>query len=165
MLQISVRRHPGEDAVTNPEAPQNSDPNFDKYPDTILVFDDGLRLDLTRELTPDDHERLRTRFKGTFAVLTAADPFGQTVSDAENRSSQRSLEEALRSISQNVMRVCGEALDGSHSEDGFGCEATLDQAAQIAREFRQSAFFWYDGFEFSLVESEGATRVFRLPRD
>jgi hypothetical protein len=150
--------------VTNPEAPQNSDPNFDKYPDTILVFDDGLRIDLTRELTPNDREKLRAKFSGTFAVLTGSDPFGQTASDAENESSQRSLEDALRSICRNVMRVCGESLDGSHSEDGFGCEATLDQTAQIAREFRQSAFFWYDGFEFSLMESEGATRVFRLPR-
>ena len=149
--------------MTNPEAPQNSDPNFDKYPDTILVFDDGLRLDLTRELTPADRERLRAKFKGTFAVLTAADPFGRTASNAENASSQRSLEDALHAVSDNVMRVCGEALDGSHSEDGFGCETSLDQAAQIAREFRQSAFFWYDGVEFSLMESEGASRVFRLP--
>jgi hypothetical protein len=150
--------------VTNPEAPQNSDPNFDEYPETILVFDDALRIDLTRELTPDDREKLRTRFNGPFAVLTGSDPFGRTASDAENESSQRSLEGALHAVSRNVMRVCGESLDGSHSEDGFGCEVTLDQAAQIAREFRQSAFFWYDGVEFSLVESEGATPVFRLPR-
>jgi hypothetical protein len=150
--------------VTNPEAPQNSDPNFDKYPETILVFDDTFRIDLTRELTPDDREKIRIRFNGTFAVLTGSDPFGRTASDAENESSQRSLERALRAVTQSVLRVCGESLDGSHSEEGFGCEVTLDQAAQIARELRQSAFFWYDGVEFSLVESEGATTVFRLPR-
>jgi hypothetical protein len=160
--------HQGAEALPNPEAPQKSDPNFDKYPDTILVFDDGLRIDLTRDLTPDHREKLHAKFHGPFAVLTGADPFGRVASDAENESSRRSLEQALRSICGNVMRVRGNALDGGHSEESFACDATLDEAARIAREYRQSAFFWYDGQEFSLVESEGTSRAsflqIRLPK-
>jgi hypothetical protein len=151
--------------VTNPDAPQKSDPNFDKYPETVLVFEGGLRIDLTRPLTPDDRDRLRDILATPFAVITASDPFGTPASQEENRARRLELSEVLAASASQVVDVRGVAVDGSHAEDGFGCSATVDEAARIAREFRQSAFFWYDGSEFSLVESEGATRVLGLPRD
>jgi hypothetical protein len=145
------------------DTPQADDPSYSEYPNTILVFDDGLRIDLTRELTPDDHAALKKHFEKPFAVITASDPFGVPAGESDNAANRRRLERVLSRIGTALETVRGEAVDSDHGEDGFGCELPLDEAARIACEFSQTAFFWYDGTSFWLYDSCKGRSVSRLP--
>lgn len=142
------------------------DRSWAHYPNTIIeLFEQrDLRIDL-RE-TIGDHVRtvLATRgLDGTFAVLTAANPRGLPATPDENHRSEARLIETLDGLGAHHVSADGVSSDGSHRERGLAVQIQRATAAALAREFGQSAFFWFDGFDFWLVGALVVAPPVRLP--
>lgn len=62
-----------------------------------------------------------------------------------------------------VHRANGRAPDGNHIEEGVAGILDIEVAAEISREFRQTAFFWYDSWDFYIVGSDEPAERMQLP--
>lgn len=146
----------------------NPDPAWEHYPETILVVTapghPPFEVDLRREPAPGLAETLAALgLVGPFAVITACNPFGQLEDDETNRMQTAALAEYLARAGLPAVPVAGRSPDGSHIEPGFGVTAPLETARAIAREFRQTAIFWWDGEAFWIVDAWGKGDAMRLP--
>lgn len=83
--------------------------------------------------------------------------------DETNRKRTAALAEYLAGADLPAVPVAGRSPDGSHVEPGFGVRAPCQTARAIAREFRQTAIFWWDGEAFWIVEGWGEGAAVRLP--
>ena len=140
------------------------------YPETILVFAGErhtLALDLRRPLGELDREALAAlRMPAPFGVVTAANPIGGELSHAENQSRHEALRTRLESSGlRRRLAADGVSSDGSHREAGFAIHASRDEIRRLANEFEQSAFFWFDGSAFWLVDATDDSYEIRLPPD
>ncbi len=120
-----------------------------------------LEIDLRREPAPGlDKELARRGLAGPFAVITAYDPFGHPQDDDANRRRDRALAARLAEAGLVVVPIDGRSPDGSHIEPGYGVQLPPGEACALAREFGQTAIFWWDGMAFCFVEAaDGGWRV------
>ena len=82
----------------------------------------------------------------TFAVVTAWNPGGRIVPDAENIARGEALERRVRALGWEHFGVTGASPDLAHRECGLGVVSpTLEDAAALSAEFGQRAFFWVEG--------------------
>jgi hypothetical protein len=147
--------------TTSPTPPP--DPAREHYPETILVVTAPghlpFEIDLRRAPEPGLARTLAALgLAGTFAVITACNPFGQLEDDETNRERTRALAEHLARADLPAVPVAGRSPDGSHVEPGFGVKAPLEIARAIARKFRQTAIFWWDGEAVWIIEAAGEGR-------
>lgn len=129
------------------------DPKIGHYPNTILSFDTGLRVDLRVAITRDQRDALGELFRSApFAVLTADNPHGRVLSPEENASRLRELQNAL--ASHELHAVAGTSPDGLHVECGVALALEKAEAFVLGRRFGQTAIFWFDGERFWLIKGD-----------
>lgn len=145
------------------------DPRWSSYPETILAIGDPrtpIRVDLRRPLDQSDLDALLALPIGIpFGVVTAADPVGRQLSDADNRVRYEALRERIEFSGLCHIRADGVSPDGSHREEGSAIHASREEVCRLAREFEQSAFFWFDGDALWLVDANDDSHEVRLPPD
>lgn len=127
------------------------DPSWDAYPHTILEFHAAqtVRIDLRRAVTTADQAALSAiGLNQPFAVLTAYNPTGQTIDEAANRRRTEALRQRLNDRGLLVIPTQGVSPDRRHQETGFAAAMPREEAAAIAKDFGQSAIFWWDGARF-----------------
>jgi hypothetical protein len=127
------------------------------YACTVLQFptaDPPLEIDLREPFPEVAAQRLRALgLGGRFAVLTAFNPRGRTVPAEQNRRRAVELRRRLSSLVGTLVPADGCSPDLLHREEGVAAALTEEQAREIACEFEQDAFFWFDGARFRI---EGA---------
>jgi hypothetical protein len=98
-----------------------------------------------------------------FAVLTAYNPRGTVVSADLNQRRAEELKQRLGSLTGSLVPVDGCSPDLLHREEGVAAELMLEDAREIAREFDQDAFFWFDGARFWIQDAAEAGWSLPLP--
>lgn len=145
----------------------DDDPNWSRYGDTLVEFfdDGGLVLDL-RAPIPEDKQRMLagSPVGDRFAIMTAYNPYGREHSEADNDARDRRLRAEL--AERGLPWVCadGWAPDRSHREPGVAVAVDQEAARAIAREYDQSAIYWYDRGTVWLVGALVDAPPERLPR-
>jgi hypothetical protein len=147
--------------------PDQHDPDWPRYPETILEFatTPPIEIDL-REIPSDDKiATLRSAgFDQPFAVMTAFDPGGENLSRAENEKRQQELERRLRSSGYKFVEVDACSPDRSHCECSVAVLMPQEKALDLARELEQVAIFWFDGKRFWILGALVETDPLMLPR-
>ena len=148
--------------------------SFQAYPETVIAFEAGPRIDLRWRLDPDDRSALAALELGpSFAVLTAEDPGGEDIDglsadelaerDRENVRRTLRLEEFLVRQGIAFRRVDSSAPDGGHRERCVAVALSREEATRLAAERDQLALFWYDGERFWLWPGHVDERPEPLP--
>jgi hypothetical protein len=92
------------------------------------------------------------RLPAAFGVVTACNPFGRPLPDAENQRRTEALRIRLAGLGIAVFPVAGGSQDAAHLEPGFGVSGlSLDQVRELGREFEQDAVFWVEADRVLLV--------------
>ena len=136
------------------------------YPETVLAFDaePPLFIDLRVRVTQRERDSLRAMgMQTSFAVVTACNPMGRNVSDAENERMSGLLEAELGSSGERFVRVDACSPDKSHCESSMAVQTSLERAVEIAKRYDQVAIFWFDGAEFWIEPVLGPVPRMRLP--
>ncbi len=126
-----------------------------------------MRIDLREAVRPEAREALAGHgLRGTFAVLTAHNPFTQEGAPDDNARRAEALETRLEASGVRFTRVDGCSPDDEHCEVSVAIDMEREHAVALGREFKQSAIFWFGDAAFHLV---GACEPFvgreeRLPR-
>ena len=97
-----------------------------------------------------DYQRVRFRAEppetglpAVFAVVTACNPNGKSVTQEHNAIATKTLRDALKQARLVFFPVTGGAPDFSHAEPGFGIVlSNVEEAVEWGRRFRQEAVFW-----------------------
>lgn len=145
--------------------PEELDPDWSKYPDTVLRFAPDLAIDLREPLSADSVEALRSMgLTDMFAVLTAQDPNGRDLDPAENRRRAGQLELELANLGVFYVRVEACSPDGSHCESSVAAALDQERAVELAKNFEQVAIFWFDGRKFWIVGGVIGGDPVMLPR-
>lgn len=150
-----------------PESPVQLDPDWHRYPDTVLRFrtTPEVRVDLREPVSRDVLASMeRIGLGGPFAVLTAHDPHGEDESAEVNARRAAQLDDRLQSAGARFVHVDACSPDGSHCEASVAAEIAQDSAARLAREFEQVAIFWFDGDKFWIVGALASADPVMLPR-
>lgn len=138
--------------------------NPEVYSNTVLVFeaDPSRAVDLRREVRQRERAFLASLgLDRPFAVLTGHNPGGRVAAGNDER--QELLEALLRREGDPVVRVDGCSPDLRHREASLAAPISEARAHEIAEEFEQDAFFWYDGERFYLVGAGADDQRFALP--
>lgn len=150
-----------------PLTPDQLDPDWHKYPDTVLHFRTKpvVRVDLRQPVGKDELAAMkRVGLTGPFAVLTAHDPQGRDEADGVNRRRAAKLDERLASSGARFIHVDACSPDGSHCEASRAAVIEREAAIAVAREFEQVAIFWFDGETFWIVGAMAGVDPVMLPR-
>jgi hypothetical protein len=147
--------------------PDQHDPDWPRYPETVLHFatQPPIRIDL-RDAPPESAlSQLRAAgFGNPFAVMTAYDPRGEDLGDAENEKRQTELDRRLRQAGYRVVTVDACSPDRSHCECSVAVVMDQKDAIALARELEQVAIFWFDGQRFWIVGGIVESDPLMLPR-
>ena len=147
--------------------PDQHDPDWPRYPETILDFatTPPIEIDL-RKVPPEDAiAALKSVGLGQpFAIMTAFDPRGENLSPSENEKRRRELDERLRSSGYSFARVDCCSPDKSHCECSVAVVMPQEKAIDLAREMEQVAIFWFDGSRFWIIGGLAETDPLMLPR-
>jgi hypothetical protein len=123
------------------------------YENTVLRLGHGgrLRVDLARPLDGDARTALASLGVGEhFAIITAHNPGGRTLSATRNAWRHLRLRGELAARGVRAVPAIGESRDASHRERGVAVAMSRDDAIAIARHFHQLAIYWFDGERFWL---------------
>jgi hypothetical protein len=135
-------------------SPDQHDPDWPRYPETILRFltEPVIEIDLREIPSEDDLARLAAAgFNRAFAVLTASDPRGRDLSAAENEQRRRNLDRRLSAEGYAFVQVDACSPDRSHCESSVAVMMGQRKAIDLARELEQVAIFWFDGKRFWIL--------------
>lgn len=147
--------------------PDARDPDWPKYPETILNFatKPPVEIDL-RTIPPADSlsDLEAAGFGEPFAIMTAFDPRGENLSPGENARRARSLERKLVSEGYIFAGVDCYSPDRSHCERSVAVLMPQEKAIALARELEQVAIFWFDGERFWILGAIVETDPLMLPR-
>lgn len=147
--------------------PDQHDPDWPRYPETILDFATmpPVRIDL-RDIPSDGVVRdLKSAGLGEpFAIITAFDPRGENLSPDENERRKGDLDARLRSRGYKFAHVDCCSPDRSHCECSVAVLMPQDKAVDLARELEQVALFWFDGRRFWILGALVETDPLMLPR-
>jgi hypothetical protein len=145
--------------------PETLDPDWARYPNTVLRLAGDVMVDLRRPVGEDTVRLLSALgLSGPFAVITAHDPRGEDLSPAENAERGVRFEEELRSSGVQFVHVDACSPDGEHCEASLAAKVSYDSARQLALDHRQVAFFWFDGERFWIAGGLLETDPVALPR-
>jgi hypothetical protein len=93
-----------------------------------------------------------------FGVVTACNPYGRTVDDAENERATAALRSEIARAGHGFFPVTGGSEDFSHAEPGFGVVADEREVVEMGRRFQQLAVFWVERGRVWLLPCEGEGR-------
>jgi hypothetical protein len=148
-------------------APDQHDPDWPKYPETILRFatEPPVAIDLRAVLREADLSALTAiGLSEPFVVMTAFDPRGENLSRGENDARSARLEARLREQGYDFTPVDACSPDGEHCECSVAVKMPRDDAVKLATEFEQVAIFWFDGERFWIIGALMDTDPVMLPR-
>jgi hypothetical protein len=148
-------------------SPDQQDPDWPRYPETILEFatTPPVVIDLRKVPSKTALEGLKLAGLGQpFAIMTAFDPRGENLSPVENEQRTKRLDARLRSSNYRFVRVDCCSPDRSHCECSFGVVMPQEEALDLARELEQVAIFWFDGAQFWIVGALAEADPLMLPR-
>jgi hypothetical protein len=154
-------------AVDMTSTPDRYDPDWPRYPETILHFPTSPALEIDLRTVPSERDLTclaAAGFGAPFAVLTAFDPRGKNLSDAENDSRKRELEGRLRAAGYKFAQVDACSPDRKHCECSVAVLMSQDEAVSLARDLEQVAIFWFDGKRFWILGALVETDPLMLPR-
>lgn len=125
-------------------------PAWGLYPDTILHFPGAdLIVDLRHPMLPETRTALaRMGLEGSFAVITACDPMGNSLGQEANQRLHATLSAVVRWRYPNSLAAHGRAVSGTHREPGWALPISLENARKLAARFFQKGMFWFDGDRF-----------------
>lgn len=144
---------------------ESDDPSWHAYPGTILRFTrHGFFVDLRVPLSAETIERLRRVASGhAISVLTAFNPRGRIVAEAENLRRHEELAARLKLLGCAFTPCDGTDPAGVHIEPGFAAAIDSESSERLAKEFEQSAYFHFDGRAFWLLPAIVKAASLRLP--
>ena len=147
-------------------SPDQHDPDWPRYPETILRFSTPpVQIDLRELPRADALSKLRAAgFGDSFAVITAFDPLGRNLSPTENEERKRKLNRRLRQTGHRYLEVDACSADGSHCECSVAVIMEQDEAIALARDLEQVAIFWFDGLRFWIIGALVEADPLKLPR-
>ena len=148
-------------------SPDQHDPDWPRYPETILRFSSRppVEIDLRAVLSADALSRLRAAGLGDpFAVITAFDPRGRDLRRAENEKRRRDLNRRLKKAGHRFVDVDACSPDGSHCECSVAVIMDQQDAVALAHELEQIAIFWFDGSRFWILGTLVEADPIMLPR-
>lgn len=140
------------------EKPKEVNGQWGSYPETVCYFesDEEVMVDLRLPIHPATRNGLSASGLGKpFGILTAFNPGGVDLDDAENSKRAGELEAELVSLELEFVRVDCCSPDRAHCECSVAVVAPKEQLLELARRWEQIAIFWFDGSAFSI---EGASR-------
>jgi hypothetical protein len=147
--------------------PDQRDPDWPRYPETILGFATAPPVQIDLREIPSDSAVAALKVAGwgdPFAIVTAFDPRGENLSKAENEKRMRDLDERLRSTGYRFVHVDCCSPDSSHCECSVAVLMPQEKAIDLARELEQVAIFWFDGRRFWILGALVETDPLMLPR-
>jgi hypothetical protein len=147
--------------------PDQHDPDWPKYPETVLEFATAPRVEIDLRQIPSDGEIAALQSAGfdqPFAVMTAFDPRGENLPPAANNKRKEDLERQLRSSGYKFVEVDACSPDRSHCECSVAVVMPQEKALDLARELEQVAIFWFDGKRFWILGALIETDPLMLPR-
>ena len=148
--------------------PNQHDPDWPHYPETVLEFATSPAVEIDLRETPSDHKIAALQSAGLdqpFAVMTAFDPRGENLSPAENQKRKQELDRRLRSSGYRFAQVDACSPDRSHCERSVAVVMPQEKALDLAREMEQMAIFWFDGKHFWILGALVETDPLMLPRN
>jgi hypothetical protein len=149
-------------------APDQQDPDWPRYPETILEFSTTPVIEIDLRQVPSENAITALTVAGLgkpFAILTAFDPRGENLSRAQNEKRKQELERRLRSSNYRFAQVDACSPDRSHCECSFAVVMPQEKALDLAREMEQVAIFWFDGKRFWILGALTETDPLMLPRN
>jgi hypothetical protein len=149
------------------ETPDQHDPDWPRYPETVLTFATRPPVEIDLRKLPSDSALAQLRaagFEKPFAIITAFDPEGRNLSAAENEQRKRELDRRLSSAGYQFVHVDSCSADRSHCECSAAVTMPQQKALDLARELRQVAIFWFDGKRFWILGVLAETDPLMLPR-
>ncbi|HEY2850589.1 MAG TPA: DUF3293 domain-containing protein [Gemmatimonadaceae bacterium] len=148
--------------------PDEHDPDWQRYPETILIFgtQPAVEIDLRKTLPEAALSTLEAvGLGGPFAIITAFDPRGQDLSAAENEERRRGLDRRLSASGYKFARVDCCSPDRSHCECSVAVAMHQEDAIKLAKELEQMAIFWFDGERFWILGALVETEPMMLPKE
>jgi hypothetical protein len=148
--------------------PDQQDPDWPRYPETILDFatTPAVKIDLRNVPSEAAVAALKSAGLGQpFAIMTAFDPRGENLSRTENEERTKELETRLSSSNYRFERVDCCSPDGAHCECSLAVAMPQEKALDLAREMEQVAIFWFDGTRFWILGALAETDPLMLPRN
>ena len=142
-----------------PESPQRK---WQSFGSTLLEFANGARIDLRKTLGARERETLQAQgLRDTFAVMTAENPYGESPEESGSAHEARRREEENVEETVTLARILEQrgvpaypvetvSSDGAWRETCFAFPASVEESRALARDFRQLAFFFWDGDRFWL---------------
>lgn len=127
---------------------------WETYPNTNLELgtEPKLVIDLRQAVPPQTiHALKQIGLQTSFAVLTACDPLERPASQEENRRWTNELGSKLRTLRADLLPADGVSTDGAHREVGYAAAIPIETATDLAKRFRQAAYFWFDGKRFWIM--------------
>ena len=149
------------------ETPDRHDPDWPRYPETVLTFATRPPVEIDLREIPSDSALNQLGASGLgepFAIVTAFDPDGKNLSAAENQRRKRELDRRLTSMGYDFVDVDCCSPDLSHCERSVAVTMPREEALDLAREMRQVAIFWFDGKLFWILGALVETDPLLLPR-
>lgn len=148
--------------------PELHDPDWPRYPETILSFSMQPTLEIDLREIPSESVLAKLAAAGfgqPFAVLTAFDPRGRDLSPAENEKRRHELDQRLTAEGYRFAYVDARSPDRSHCECSVAVVMPQEKAISLAREMEQIAIFWFDGKRFWIFGVVVETDPLMLPRN
>lgn len=139
---------------------------WETYPNTILEIgtDSKMVIDLRRPIVAGTQRGLKKMgFETAFAILTACNPPEHLASEEQNRRRTGELEGNVRALGVPFIQADGVSPDGTHREPGYAVAIPIETAQMLAKQFRQAAFFWFDGAQFWIVPVLAQAESMPLP--
>lgn len=130
------------------------DPGWASYAETVLVFhaDPVLEVPLSRPVAPTLGDSLaRIGLGGPFGLVTPCNPRGQRGGDDSNAMRLREFLQRLDARGARYVRVDGVSPDRLHIEPGVALAWPQEEVVAVAREWEQSAIYWWDGMRFWVI--------------
>ena len=149
------------------KTPDQRDPDWPRYPETVLTFATQPPLEIDLRAIPSDYAIAQLKAMGfgePFAILTAFDPDGRNLSATDNDRRKQELDRRLTSMGYEFAQVDCCSPDRSHCESSVAIKMPQREALDLAREMRQVAIFWFDGKRFWILGALVKADPLMLPR-
>lgn len=148
--------------------PEQHDPDWPRYPETILSFLTKPVVEIDLRAIPSERAISDLKAAGlghAFAILTAFDPGGRDISLSENKRRSRDLGQRLNVEGYSFAHVDACSPDRAHREGSVAVVMPQDKAIDLAREMEQVAIFWFDGARFWILGVLVESDPLMLPRN
>ncbi len=147
--------------------PEQHDPDWPRYPETILTFSTNPPVEIDLRKIPSESALSQLKAAGfgdPFAVLTAFDPRGRNLSPAENEKRKGDLDQRLLASGYRFAHVDACSPDRSHCECSVAIIMPQKEALVLAHDLGQIAIFWFDGKRFWILGAIAEAGPLVLPR-